>query len=301
MEQNIRFCSTGDGASVAYAAIGSGPPLVKAANWLSHLEFDWESPIWRHWWQDLGERYHLVRYDARGCGLSDWDVDNLSFEAWVRDLETVVDAMGLDRFPLLGLSQSGAVAIAYAVRHPERVSHLVLLSSAHTLAGSWRVIPQRSNRRRSKRSGDSSSSAGAPTTPRSVRHVFTRWFIPGGSAEQMSWFDELMRRSVSPQNAVRFFDVINEIDVRELATQVAVPTLVLHARDETRVPFEEGRMLASLIPDARLVPLSSANQRPLARRRARRAPDTARRPCLCSCRGSRAARPTCRPCGSRHR
>ena len=126
MEQEIHFCVTRDKVRVAYGVGGDGPPLVKAANWLSHLEFDWSSPIWRPWLQELSRHHRLVRYDERGCGLSDWDVDEFSVEAWVRDLETVVDALSLERFALLGLSQGGPVAISYAVRHPERVSHLIL-------------------------------------------------------------------------------------------------------------------------------------------------------------------------------
>jgi pimeloyl-ACP methyl ester carboxylesterase len=121
-KQQIRFCTSHDGVRIAYATTGGGPPLVKAANWLSHLEFDWNSPVWRHWVTELPRGHHFVRYDERGCGLSDWDVPELSFEAWVRDLETVVKAVGLERFPLLGISQGVPIAIAYAVRHPERVS-----------------------------------------------------------------------------------------------------------------------------------------------------------------------------------
>src|SRR5947208_9970108 len=129
MEQQIHFCTTDDGVRIAYATVGEGPPLVKAANWLSHLEFDWHSPIWRHWLQEFSSNHLLLRYDERGNGLSDWKVDNLTFDAFVQDLESVVDAVGLDRFPILGISQGGPVAIAYAVRHPERVSHLVLYGS----------------------------------------------------------------------------------------------------------------------------------------------------------------------------
>ncbi|HXU98122.1 MAG TPA: alpha/beta fold hydrolase, partial [Jiangellaceae bacterium] len=128
-QQEIRFCTASDGVRLAYATMGDGPPLVKVANWLSHLDYDWESPVWRHWLVELSRRFTLVRYDERGCGLSDWDLPHFSFEEWVDDLETVVDAAGLDRFPLLGISQGGPVAIAYAVRHPERVSHLVVFGS----------------------------------------------------------------------------------------------------------------------------------------------------------------------------
>src|SRR5215470_12641700 len=129
MRQEIRFCRTSDGVRIAYATTGSGPPLVKVSNWLSHLEFDWNSPVWRHEWTELSRDRTLIRYDVRGCGLSDWEVSDLSFDAWVRDLETVVDELELERFPLLGISQGGPIAIAYAARHPERVSRLILYGS----------------------------------------------------------------------------------------------------------------------------------------------------------------------------
>src|SRR5215210_1897011 len=129
MEQQIKFCTTDDGVRIAYATVGEGPPLVKVANWLSHLQFDWLSPVWRHWLLGLSRYHQVVHYDARGCGLSDWDVDEFSVDAWVRDLETVVEALGLERFPLLGISQGGPVGFAYAVRHPEKVSHLILYGS----------------------------------------------------------------------------------------------------------------------------------------------------------------------------
>jgi pimeloyl-ACP methyl ester carboxylesterase len=125
-KQTIRFCTGDDGTRIAYAESGEGPPLLKVANWLSHLEFDWNSPVWRHWLVELSRRHRLIRYDERGCGLSDWNVADQSFDAWLRDLEMVVEANGLDRFALLGISQGAAVAIAYAVAHPERVTHLVL-------------------------------------------------------------------------------------------------------------------------------------------------------------------------------
>ena len=125
-KQHIRFCKTPDGVKLAYASSGKGPPLVKVANFLNHLEFDWQSPVWRQWLDDLSRDHTFIRYDQRACGLSDWEVSEISFEAWVSDLETVVDALGLERFPLLGMSQGAPIAIAYAARHPERVSHLVL-------------------------------------------------------------------------------------------------------------------------------------------------------------------------------
>ncbi|MEV8542191.1 alpha/beta fold hydrolase, partial [Streptomyces sp. NPDC051572] len=124
--QTIRFCTADDGARIAYTSVGSGPPLLKAANWMTHLDLEWSTPVWSHWLRGLARRRRLIRYDERGCGLSDWAVPSFTFDDWVDDLETVVEAAGLDRFPLLGVSQGGAVAVAYAVRHPERVSRLIL-------------------------------------------------------------------------------------------------------------------------------------------------------------------------------
>jgi len=254
--QDIRFCTTGDGTRLAYATSGAGPPLVKAANWLSHLDYDWESPVWRHWLAELSRRFRLVRYDERGCGLSDWDVGRFSFGDWVDDLEAIVDAAGLDRFPLLGISQGGPVAIAYAARHPERVTHLVLLGS------------YAQGRRKSARTSDEAALAEArleivrlgwghpdPT----YRQIFVSRFLPEGTQEQWRSFDELQRRSTSPDNAWRFVDAFADIDVTDLAAELAVPTLIMCSRREPDNRFEQSRLLAALIPNSRLVPLDSSN------------------------------------------
>jgi len=254
--QEIRFATASDGTRLAYATSGAGPPLVKAANWLSHLAYDWESPVWRHWLAELSRRFHLVRYDERGCGLSDWDVGRFSLEDWVDDLETVVDAAGLDRFPLLGISQGGPVAIAYAVRHPERVTHLVLLGSFAQ------------GRRKSARTSDERALADArveivrlgwgrpdPT----YRQIFVARFLPEATQEQWRSFDELQQRSTSPDNAWRFVDVFEDIDVTNLAPKLTVPTLIMCSRREPENRFEQSRLLAALIPNSRLVPLDSAN------------------------------------------
>ena len=254
--QEIRFCTAGDGIRLAYAVSGAGPPLVKAANWLSHLAYDWESPVWRHWLTELSCRFRLVRYDERGCGLSDWDIARFSFEDWVDDLEAVVDAAGLDRFPLLGISQGGPVAIAYAVRHPERVTQLVLLGSFAQ------------GRRKSARTPDELALAEAhieivrlgwgrpdPT----YRQIFVARFLPESSQEQWRSFDELQQRSTSPDNAWRFVGEFADIDVTNLAPKLTVPTLIMCSRREPGNRFEQSRLLAALIPDSRLVPLDSSN------------------------------------------
>jgi len=253
--QEIRFCTSHDGARLAYARSGRGPPLVKAANWLSHLEFDWESPVWRPWLSQLGSDRTLIRYDARGSGLSDWNVET-SFDAWVRDLETVVEASGLRRFPLLGMSQGASVAIAYASRHPERVSHLVLYG------GYARGPLKRAGSEREREEADTMSrlaELGWGRENPAFRQFFTTQFIPDGTPEQHRWFNELERISTSPANAGRFIRVLNDIDVTAHLPRVQCPTLVLHAVHDARVPFEEGRLLASSIAGARFVPLERNN------------------------------------------
>ncbi len=256
MQQQIRFCTTGEGVRVAYATTGNGPPLVKVSNWLSHLEFDWGSPVWRHWLAELSHDHMLVRYDERGCGLSDWDAPELSFEAWVRDLETVVDAVGIARFPLLGISQGASIAITYAVRHPERVSHLIL-HGAYARGWLKRNITPRQHKE-AEMMADLAELGWGKENP-AFRQFFTTQFIPDGTPEQHHWFNELERVSTSPQNAAQFVRVFNQIDVTALAPRISCPTLVLHSSHDARVPFDEGRLLASLIPGARFVPLDSRN------------------------------------------
>ena len=255
-EQEIRFATAGDGTRLAYAISGAGLPLVKAANWLSHLGYDWESPVWRHWLAELSRRFRLVRYDERGCGLSDWDSGRFSFEDWVDDLEAVVDAAGLDRFPLLGISQGGPVAIAYAVRHPERVTHLVLLGS---FAQGWR--------KSARTPGDLALADARVEMVRlgwgrpdpTYRQMFVARFLPEATQEQWRSFDELQRRSTSPDNAWRFVDEFASIDVTSLAPRLTVPTLIMCSRREPDNRFEQSRLLAALIPKSRLVPLDSSN------------------------------------------
>lgn len=256
LDQEIRFCTTPDGVRIAYATMGRGPPLVKAANWLSHLEFDRTSPVWRHWLRELSATHRLIRYDERGCGLSDWDVESFSLETWVQDLETVVDAVGVERFPLLGLSQGGAVAIAYAVRHPERVSHLILYGA---YAVGWANRPLPDEVREEYEALLTLTRQGWGRDTPAYRQLFTGLFVPDADESQIDWFNELQRISTSPENAVRFQKAFGDVDVRDLLPEVRAPTLVLHARNDARCPFEEGRRLAAGIPGARFVPLESRN------------------------------------------
>ncbi len=259
-KQQIRFCTSADGVRIAYATTGAGPPLVKAANWLTHLEFDWDSPVWRHWIRELSRDHTFLRYDERGCGLSDWDVPELSFEAWVRDLETVVDAAGVERFPLLGISQGAAIAIAYAARHPERVSHLILHGAYARGCLKRNITPQQ--RKEAEMMVELAELGWGRENP-AFRQFFTTQFIPGGTPEQHRWFNELEQVSTSPANAAAFLRIFHDIDVTALASQVSCPTLVLHANHDARTPFDEGRLVASLIPGARFVPLESRNHAPL--------------------------------------
>jgi pimeloyl-ACP methyl ester carboxylesterase/DNA-binding CsgD family transcriptional regulator len=254
--QQIRFCTSGDGVRVAYATVGSGPPLVKVANWLTHLEFDWTSPVWRHWLEELSRDRTLVRYDERGCGLSDWNAADLSFEGCVRDLEAVVDAAGLERFALFGMSQGGAAAIAYAARHPERVTHLALCGAFTRGRAVWASTQgQVEENEMMIRLAEGGWERENPA----FRQMYASQFLPDGSAEQHRSFTDLMRVTTSAANAGRLLRAFSVIDIVELAKTVKCPTLVLHARDDGRIPFDEGRLVASLIADARFVSLESRN------------------------------------------
>jgi pimeloyl-ACP methyl ester carboxylesterase/DNA-binding CsgD family transcriptional regulator len=255
-KQQIRFASGHDGVRLAWAASGSGPPLIKAATWLSHLEYDWDSPVWSHLLRDLSRQCTFVRYDERGCGLSDWAVDDLSFESWVRDLETVADANGAERFALLGISQGASIAIAYAVRHPERVTHLVLHGG---YARGRLVRSDTAQEREEVETMTKLAELGWGKADPSFRQFFTSQFIPGGTPEQHQWFNELERISTSPANAARFMHEFARIDVTALLPQVQCPTLVLHSRHEVRQPFQEGRLIATAIPGAQFVPIDSGN------------------------------------------
>ena len=253
--QKLRFCEAADGVQIAYACVGSGPPLVKAANWLNHLELDWHAPIWAPVFHELARDHTFVRYDERGNGLSGGDAADISFEAFVRDLETVVDAAGIDRFPLLGLSQGCAVAIEYAARHPERVSHLILWGG---YAAGWRVdagpelIAEREAIITLVRSGWGRDDA-------AYRQLFSADFLPGATAEELDWFNDFQRQTVSAANAARFLEVFADIDVRARLPGLDVPTLVMHARGDRRIPLATGSQLAALIPGAEFVTFASDN------------------------------------------
>lgn len=256
LEQRIRFCRASDGVRIAYATVGQGPPLVRAAHWITHLDYEWESPVWRHWMEGLSRGRTFIRYDERGCGLSDHDPEDISFEAFVRDLETVVDDLGLDRFPLLGLSQGGPVAVEYAVRHPERVSRLILIGAFVTGRVVRAATPEQ--RREAEMQAELIQMGWGRDDP-SFRLYFSSTFMPDAPPQLWSDFAALMRRTTSAENALRLNNVSVTMDVREAATKVSVPTLILHGRNEVRIPFSQGREYATRIKGSRLVPLDTRN------------------------------------------
>jgi len=253
--QQVRYCSGFDGTRLAWSAVGSGPPLVKTANWLNHIEFDWESPVWKHWLLELTDGHTLIRYDERGNGMSDWDTPELSLDAFVDDLESVVDAAGVEQFDLLGISQGAAVAIAYSLRHPGRIRKMILYGGyargwAHRLSGDDLVR---------REAMVTLAGTGWGSDNPAYRQLFTTVYIPDASPEQMDWFNELQRRSASPENAVKLQRVLSQFDVTDLLARVTVPTLVIHARDDQAVPFSSGEELAKGIPGAQFVALAGRN------------------------------------------
>ncbi len=256
LSQRIRFVQTPDGVRLAWAEAGTGPPLVKASNWLSHLEYEWESPVWRHWIKFFSGHFRFVRYDERGCGMSDWTVDDFSFPRWVGDLETVVDAaLPQSAFPLLGISQGAATSVAYAVKHPDRVSRLVLYGG---YARGWGLRGDSAGKREHDAIVDLAALGWGRDNP-AFRQVFTSRFIPGATSEQMDWFNELCRRTSSPAIAAELLRSRANVNVRDLLEHVRVPTLVIHAGEDAAVPVSAGRQMAALIPGAEFVELDSKN------------------------------------------
>ena len=251
--QAVQFCRSAGDVRIAWARHGQGPPLVVSTCWLSHLEYDLQSPVWQHFVEGLGTVATTIRYDERGHGLSDWSVPEFSFESRIRDLETVVDAAGLDRFALLGMSQGGPVAIAYAERHPERVTRLALHGSYVA------TVEPTDEARRLEDTFVQMIEVGWARPEGRFRRVFTDMLMPGATAEQMSWVDELMRVSTSTENALAFRVARRDVDVTGLLPRIRVPTLVIHARGDQMNELAAGRRLATEIPDARLVTLESDN------------------------------------------
>lgn len=256
LEQRIRFCRASDGVRIAYATVGEGPPLVRAAHWVTHLDYEWESPVWRHWMDGLSRGRTFIRYDERGCGLSDHDPEDVSLEAFVRDLETVVDELELERFPLMGLSQGGSVAMAYAVRHPERVSRLILVGAFVKGRVARATTPD--ELREAELQGELIRMGWGRDDP-SFRLYFSSTFMPDAPPQLWSDFAALMRRTTSAENALRLNNSFVAIDVTDLVGQITVPTLILHGRGDMRIPFSQGREIAARIRGSRLVPLDTRN------------------------------------------
>ncbi len=254
-QQTVGFCTTADGVKLAVASMGSGRPLVKAPNWLTHVEFDLKSPLWSPLYRRLAGRYHFIRYDTRGTGLSDWQVPEISFDAFLQDLEAVVDHFALERVSLLGISQGAAVAIAYAARHPERVDSLVLLGS-YALGRRRRHSPGEEDK------GDLFLSLmrqgwGKPNS--AFLKAFSSIYIPDGTDEQVRWYAELQNITTSPENAERIRQACDNIDVSADLARVRARTLVLHSRGDNIVPLDHGRSVAAGIGGARFVVLDTAN------------------------------------------
>jgi pimeloyl-ACP methyl ester carboxylesterase/DNA-binding CsgD family transcriptional regulator len=247
---------TRDGVQVAWAEAGAGPVLIKAANWMTHLDYEWESPVWRHWIRFFSSNFRFIRYDERGCGMTDWNVGDLGFERWVEDLEAVVAATDPQQpFALLGISQGAAACITYAVRYPERVSHL-LLYGGYARGTFMRGDP---DKERLYRALIDMTRLGWGKNNPAFRQVFTSRFIPGATDEQVGWFNELCRKTTSPEIAARLLETRATVDVVELLGQVQAPTLVLHSRDDDVIPIAEGHILAAGIPHAQFVELDSQN------------------------------------------
>lgn len=257
MKQQIQYCTTSDGVRIAYAATGDGTPIVRTSLWLTHLQHDFTEPVWRHVMLGLARNHRFVRYDPRGEGMSQREVADISFEGWIRDLEAVVDALGLPRFALFGCSQGVATAIAYAVRHPERVSHLILyggFSRGHLKRGGDQAAV-----RRGLDLAKELILQGWGRKHAAHRQWFTSAFLPEGSADQYRWFNRLQKISSSPEVAARRVETVAGIDVSALLPKVKAPTLVLHCRDDEVARFELGEELAASIPGAKLVPLEGEN------------------------------------------
>jgi len=252
--QQIRFCKSADGVRIAFASVGDGPPLVKTGNWMTHLEYDWKCPLWRHLARELSSEHRLIRYDKRGNGLSDWEVPTFTLEASMGDLEAVVDAARLERFALFGMSGGCRVAAAYTARHAERVSHLLLYGGA---ARGWKYWNESA---RAMRLGlQAVIREGWGRDVATFRQIFSTLFMPDASPEQMQWFNELQRVSTSPENAYRITDASGGGDVQAWLGAIRTPTLVMHASEDAMVPLEEGRRLATAIPHARFAVLDSRN------------------------------------------
>ena len=260
LPQKIEYCRTPDGVRLAYSKVGRGPFLLKTANWMNHLELDWEGSVLSHLFNALARNRTLVRYDARGNGLSDWDVETVSLDAWVSDLETVMDAAGIERTDLFAMSQGCAISIAFAVRHPERVSRLILYGGF--ARGAYRRAKDEAELQKAKALATLIRTGWGDDSP-VYRQLFSSMFLPGGTPDQLAKFAERQRKTTSPECAYRYFETTRNMDVSDLLPKVKAPTLVMHVRNDQVQPFEGGRELAGAIPGAHFVALQGQNHIPL--------------------------------------
>lgn len=256
LRQRISYVTASDGTRLAWAEAGAGPVLAKAANWLTHLEYEWESPVWKHWMQFFSAHWRFVRYDERGCGMSEWDGRPITIPQWTDDLESVIDAARpVEPVTLLGISQGGVACIQYALRHPERVARMILYG-AYARGALRRGTPVKE--RAYQAMVDLARSDWGNDNP-TFRQVFTSRFIPGGSPEQLQWFNELCLKTTTGEIAARLFEARAVMDISAILGEVRTPTLVIHARDDQMCPVAEGRLLATGIPGAQFVELDSRN------------------------------------------
>ena len=257
--QAVSFCRTADGVNLAIGSAGDGPVLLKTANWLNHLEFDWQSPIWSPFYSRLADRFRLIRYDGRGCGLADREVAEMSFDSFVRDLEAVAASLTADRFALLGMSQGVASAVAYAVAHPERVTRLILY-------GGYAQGRNRRDDSAAREQGEAMLAMmrqGWGDENSAFMRAFSAIYLPNGTPQQIKWFAEMQRRATSGALAARMRKACDDIDVLDLLPRVSVPTLVIHSRQDTVSPYAQGRAIAAAIPNAEFVTLETEDHIPL--------------------------------------
>lgn len=258
-DQDIRFVNSKGGVKIAYARTGSGPGLIRVGHWLSHLELDWQSPVWRPFLEALGEAHTLYRYDQRGTGLSSREFDGLGIDEFVDDLAAVADASQLEKFPIFAASQAVPVAITYAAKFPERVSHLILYGGY----AEGRAFRQPSQCDADEQTVLSLIKAGWGQPEHTFAKAFTSLFMPDGTTEQIDSFTRMQRESASPENAIRLRKLVDRFMVRDLLPEIKAPTLVVHSRGDVIHPIDQGRILASEIPNARFVMLDSNNHIPV--------------------------------------
>jgi pimeloyl-ACP methyl ester carboxylesterase/DNA-binding CsgD family transcriptional regulator len=254
MDQRISFVRSKDGTNIAYALSGEGPPLVRAGTWLTHIELDWESPVWSHWFRFMSKRHTLVRYDPRGCGLSQRDIKQLCFEDWVDDLEAVVDTLGLDQFPLFGLSQGAAISIAYALRHPQRVSQLILYAP---LVRGWQQVTSAVSD--NWKSIEKLVLSGWGERNLAFPAVFAHLFIPEGKPEHIHWYADMQLKTASKEVAAMMMNVIGEMNLWSKLKDISVPTLVVQVARDQCIPPERVKEIAALIPGCAFASIDSNN------------------------------------------